>query len=59
MNSPRTLTKIPSPNHDLAAQLSQRARQLADTRYTYEAYLDRTREAIEPIACAAAEGART
>jgi len=44
---------------DLAAQLSQRARQLVDTRYTYEAYLDRTREAIEPIADAAADGAPT
>jgi hypothetical protein len=44
---------------DLAAQVSGRARQLADTRYTYQAYLDRTREALDPIAGAAADGART
>jgi hypothetical protein len=46
-------------DRDLAAQLSQRARQLAETRYTYEAYLGRTREAIGPIAGATAGGART
>jgi len=34
----------------LAAQLGERAKQLADTRYTYSAYLQRTREA-----CAALE----
>jgi glycosyltransferase involved in cell wall biosynthesis len=46
-------------DRDLAARLSQRARQLAETRYTYEAYLGRTREAIDPIAGATAGGART
>jgi len=45
-------------DRDLAAQLSRRARHLADTRYTYEAYLDRTRDAVEPIAGAAAGGTR-
>jgi glycosyltransferase involved in cell wall biosynthesis len=43
----------------LAAQLSQRARRLAETRYTYEAYLGRTRDAVDPIAGAAAGGVRT
>ena len=46
-------------NQGLAARLSQRARQLAETRYTYEAYLGRTREAVDVIASAAAGGART
>jgi len=46
-------------DRELAAQLSQNARQLADTRYTYEAYLDGTREALQPIAGAASGGLRT
>jgi hypothetical protein len=33
-----------------AAALSRAARTLADTRYTYEAYVERTREALRPIA---------
>lgn len=33
-----------------ADALSRAARTLADTRYTYEAYLERTREALRPIA---------
>jgi glycosyltransferase involved in cell wall biosynthesis len=37
-------------DHDHAAALSRAARALADTRYTYEAYVDRTREALRPIA---------
>jgi glycosyltransferase involved in cell wall biosynthesis len=35
---------------DRAAAISKAARSLADTRYTYEAYVDRTREALRPIA---------
>jgi glycosyltransferase involved in cell wall biosynthesis len=35
---------------DRAAAISEAARSLADTRYTYEAYVDRTREALRPIA---------
>jgi glycosyltransferase involved in cell wall biosynthesis len=46
-------------DRDLAARLSRRARQLADTRYTYDAYLSRTREAVDRIAGAVAGGART
>jgi glycosyltransferase involved in cell wall biosynthesis len=37
-------------DRDYAASLSRAARTLADTRYTYEAYVDRTREALRPIA---------
>jgi glycosyltransferase involved in cell wall biosynthesis len=37
-------------DRDHAAALSRAARTLADTRYTYEAYLERTREALRPIA---------
>lgn len=33
-----------------AAAISAAARSLAETRYTYEAYVDRTREALRPIA---------
>ena len=33
-----------------AAALGRAARTLADTRYTYEAYVERTREALRPIA---------
>jgi glycosyltransferase involved in cell wall biosynthesis len=46
-------------DRDLAAGLSHRAGRLAETRYTYEAYLGRTREAVDPIAGAAAGEART
>jgi glycosyltransferase involved in cell wall biosynthesis len=35
---------------DRAAAISAAARSLADTRYTYEAYVERTREALRPIA---------
>ena len=37
-------------DRDHAAALSRAARALADTRYTYEAYVERTREALRPIA---------
>jgi glycosyltransferase involved in cell wall biosynthesis len=37
-------------DRDYAAALSRAARTLAETRYTYEAYVDRTREALGPIA---------
>jgi glycosyltransferase involved in cell wall biosynthesis len=35
---------------DRAAAMSAAARSLANTRYTYEAYVERTREALRPIA---------
>jgi glycosyltransferase involved in cell wall biosynthesis len=35
---------------DRAAAISAAARSLADTRYTYDAYVARTREALRPIA---------
>jgi glycosyltransferase involved in cell wall biosynthesis len=35
---------------DRAAAISKAARSLAETRYTYEAYVERTREALRPIA---------
>jgi glycosyltransferase involved in cell wall biosynthesis len=37
-------------DRDRAEALSRAARVLADTRYTYDAYVDRTREALRPIA---------
>jgi glycosyltransferase involved in cell wall biosynthesis len=37
-------------DREYAASLSRAARTLADTRYTYEAYVQRTREALRPIA---------
>jgi len=37
-------------DRDHAAAISKAARSLADTRYTYEAYVERTREALRPIA---------
>jgi glycosyltransferase involved in cell wall biosynthesis len=37
-------------DRDRAAQLGRAARALADTKYTYEAYVARTREALRPIA---------
>jgi glycosyltransferase involved in cell wall biosynthesis len=37
-------------DRDHAAALSRAARTLAETRYTYEAYVERTREALRPIA---------
>jgi glycosyltransferase involved in cell wall biosynthesis len=45
---------------DRAAAIGQRARELADTKYTYEAYLERTRQACEallpsPVGVAAAK----
>jgi glycosyltransferase involved in cell wall biosynthesis len=36
-------------DREYAAALGRAARELADTRYTYEAYLARTREALAPI----------
>lgn len=36
-------------DHARAAAIGARARQLADTKYSYEAYLDRTREACEAL----------
>jgi len=36
-------------DRDRAAAISRAARALADTRYTYEAYVARTREALRPI----------
>ena len=42
------LRVLRDPGH--AAALSRAARALADTRYTYEAYVERTREALQPIA---------
>jgi glycosyltransferase involved in cell wall biosynthesis len=33
-----------------AAALGRSAREMADTRYTYQAYVDRTRDALRPIA---------
>lgn len=41
-----------------ASRLGENARHLADTRYTYEAYVARTREAISPITSRLGEGAR-
>ncbi|MCU0249011.1 MAG: glycosyltransferase family 4 protein [Vicinamibacterales bacterium] len=41
-------------DRDHAAAISKAARSLADTRYTYEAYVERTREALRPIAARAA-----
>jgi glycosyltransferase involved in cell wall biosynthesis len=41
-----------------ASRLGENARHLADTSYTYEAYVARTREAISPITSRAGEGAR-
>ena len=37
-------------DRERAAQLGRAARALADTKYTYEAYVTRTREALRPIA---------
>jgi hypothetical protein len=37
-------------DRDRAAALGRAARTLADTRYTYEAYVARTRDALQPIA---------
>ena len=37
-------------DRDRAVALSRAARALADTRYTYEAYVQRTRDALRPIA---------
>ena len=37
-------------DRERAAQLGRAARILADTKYTYEAYVTRTREALRPIA---------
>jgi len=37
-------------DRDRAAHLGRAARALADTKYTYEAYVARTREALRPIA---------
>jgi glycosyltransferase involved in cell wall biosynthesis len=36
-------------DRDRAAAIGQRARELADTKYTYDAYLERTRQACEAL----------